>query len=70
MYLTSKNQTVIVYFNEETGKNDWENGYFKRLNLHQLAFSLKNTGVLISASFKRDKFGNPRMFSFCTFKLM
>lgn len=70
MYLTSKNQTVIIYFNEETGKNDWENGYFKRLNLHQLAFSLKNTGVLISASFKRDKFGNPRMFSFCTFKLM
>lgn len=70
MYLTSKNQTVIVYFNEETGKNYWENGYFKRLNLHQLAFSLKNTGVLISASFKRDKFGNPRMFSFCTFKLM
>jgi hypothetical protein len=70
MYLTSKNQRVIIYFNEETGKNDWENGYFKRLNLHQLAFSLKNTGVLISASFKRDKFGNPRMFSFCTFKLM
>lgn len=70
MYLSSKHQTVIIFFNEETGKCDWVNGYFKRINLHQFAFSFKDTGILISFSLKKDKFGNPRMFSFCTFKLM
>ena len=70
MYLSSKNQTVIIFLNEETGKSDWENGYTKRLNLHQLSFSFKSTGVLISISLRRDKFGNPRQFSFCTFKLL
>lgn len=69
MYYISKQRRFLVEIIGEETKNFWENGYFKRMKLHQLAFTLFGFGILISIQFSTDQLGNKPSFAFSIYKL-
>jgi len=68
-FCSKKRRVIIEVIGVET-KNFWENGYFKRMKLHQLAFSLFDFGILLSVQFFTDDLGNKPFFGFSVYKLI